>query len=538
MGSSRRALMRALASAALALGSLGAVAAPADAAACPVLDPVTRALTADVPSGADWSGCDLHGLSAVGAWFDHVDFSGANLSGALLSGSTMASPDFTGADLTDVVMNVGTVISPVLQGADLTGITLYRSVWTGATGTPAALPAGWGVRAGWLLGKEVDAHGADLHGQDLHGMDLFAIKLANANLTGADLSGADLTGADLTVANLTDAIATGADFDSAWTQSAVFDGAHVENAVFDNLNGRQAFYAGMHAAGATFVDAALGFSTWTDADLTGADFTRASFFDLEIGLGSATVTGAIWTDTICSDGRPSRMHMDGTCVSPPDLIAPTTAMTAPAAAFALSTSLALGWSATDAGTGVLGALWQWNRTAAGGTAVSGWSSEKAVVAPAHTAVLAAAPGYRYCFRARAVDLAENIGAYAAARCTTVPVDDFALAASTGWVRTKSASGYLARTFTTTKTLGASLRTTRSLYVRQVGVVATRCATCGSVAVYVGATKVGTISLYSRTTVARALLVLPRFSVRRAGVVKLVATTARTVRIDGLAVTAV
>jgi hypothetical protein len=53
-----------------------------------------------------------------------------------------------------------------------------------------------------------------------------------------------------------------------------------------------------------------------------------------------------------------------------------------------------------------------------------------------------------------------------------------------------------------------------------------------------ATKVGTLSLYARTTMTRALRLLPRFTSSRRGVVKLVVTTTRKlVRLDGLVISA-
>lgn len=70
-------------------------------------------------------------------------------------------------------------------------------------------------------------------------------------------------------------------------------------------------------------------------------------------------------------------------------------------------------------------------------------------------------------------------------------------------------------------------------MKQVGVVATTCATCGSVDVFVGATKIGRISLVSASTVARAIVTLPA-GAARTGVVKLVSVTAgKSVAIDGV-----
>jgi hypothetical protein len=139
----------------------------------------------------------------------------------------------------------------------------------------------------------------------------------------------------------------------------------------------------------------------------------------------------------------------------------------------------------------------------------------------------------YCFTARAHDAAGNSGQWANPRCITTPRDDRALAAKTaGWKRS-TATGFLANTYTSTSAIKASLATSTSLKVNRVGIIATRCPTCGALAIYVGATRVGDISLRSTTTMSRAFILLPAFAAARTGVVKFIVTTkAKLVRIDG------
>ena len=134
---------------------------------------------------------------------------------------------------------------------------------------------------------------------------------------------------------------------------------------------------------------------------------------------------------------------------------------------------------------------------------------------------------------RAHDAAGNTSQWSALRCVTTPRDDRALVAKTaGWKRT-TAAGYLANTYPSTSTINTSLATTSALNVRRIGIIATRCPTCGSVAVYVGATKVGTISLRAATTTSRASIVLPTLPAARSGIVKFIVTTkGKLVRIDG------
>jgi hypothetical protein len=68
---------------------------------------------------------------------------------------------------------------------------------------------------------------------------------------------------------------------------------------------------------------------------------------------------------------------------------------------------------------------------------------------------------------------------------------------------------------------------------RVGIVATTCATCGTVGVYVGGVGVGKISLVSSTVTHQRVLVLPAFSARSGAVSLKVLTSGRLVLLDGL-----
>ena len=145
------------------------------------------------------------------------------------------------------------------------------------------------------------------------------------------------------------------------------------------------------------------------------------------------------------------------------------------------------------------------------------------------------PGQRYCFSTRARDNTGNTSSWSAERCATVPVDDRSLTRRpTGaWART-AARGWIAGTASTTTTRGARLTTT-SVTVKQVGIVAWRCSTCGTVDLYVGTTKAGTLSLHKEGAATRSLLTLPRFASPRTGTVSVrVTTCGTTVRVDALA----
>ena len=89
---------------------------------------------------------------------------------------------------------------------------------------------------------------------------------------------------------------------------------------------------------------------------------------------------------------------------------------------------------------------------------------------------------------------------------------------------------------TTSTLGRTLRLAAATAVDRLGVVATRCSGCGSVAVYIGEVKRGTVSLAASSTVRRAVLLLPRLASPVTGAVVIkVMTSGKRVQVDGLVV---
>jgi uncharacterized protein YjbI with pentapeptide repeats len=148
-----------------------------------------------VGPGADLSndglvGADLHGMNLTGTIFDHSNLSNANLAHANLTGASFAGAIVTGANL---------------DGVNLAGDNLNGIVSGDVTGTPAALPAGWSLRDGFLIGPGASLNGANLAGQDLAGANLAGISMTNANLVSTNLSKANLTGSDLTGADLTGA---------------------------------------------------------------------------------------------------------------------------------------------------------------------------------------------------------------------------------------------------------------------------------------------------------------------------------------------
>lgn len=242
-----------------------------------------------------------------------------------------------------------------------------------------------------------------------------------------------------------------------------------------------------------------------------------------LGTPGAAGTGSFPTCTVCE--------------AKGDIIPPSVAMTAPTAALVPATAIAVSWTASDPGSGLASMALRWARMPATGGTLSAWTAPAAWAAlTVKNLTAVGVPGFRTCFSVRGRDKAGNVSAWSGPRCAAVPTDDRALTASTGWTRATGA-GWMSRTFTSTSRKGASQTLRGAVRVRQLGVVATTCPTCGRLTMYVGTAKVGTISLQSAGT-AKRLLLLPRFTAARTGVVRLVvATRGKPVKLDALAVTA-
>jgi hypothetical protein len=365
--------------------------------------------------------------------------------------------------------------------------------------------------------------------------------LTDANFTGADLTGADLSNAVLVAANFTDATADDADFTRANLDgatmtrtlanyasfaNAIMTSASVENATLDNanltyLNGRDASFKG-----SSLQDVNLKYSSLYSADLTNANLRNAA------NASTANLNAITWNNTTCVDGTNSDQHNGASCLNGMDTTKPTASMTAPTATFQSGSNFTVGWSGSDGSGSGVRHYDVWSQTNGGSWTL--WKNDTTGTSASFPGTATA--GARYCFMAKATDKAGYTSNYSSSKCTVVPIDDRSLAKSSGWSSSTSASGYLNRTYYSTTSSNKSLITTSSKSgVRQVSVLAYKCSSCGSIAVYVGSTKIGTYSLKKSGSATRSLVTTARFS-SKSGKVKVVTTTSgKTVRIDGVGI---
>jgi len=260
-------------------------------------------------------------------------------------------------------------------------------------------------------------------------------------------------------------------------------------------------------------------------------------------LGEAWQSSEVWI--VSPDGAPLRPGPGAASSSSfswqpvpapePGVVAPTSSVSGAASAYVGSSLLRVKWTAEDLVSPVVSTDVRYRRSSALGgpfTSYRSWISGST----ARRASLDAVPGHRYCFSSRARNEAGAVSGWSAEKCSIVPFDDRQLTASGDWARV-SRTGFLRGTATRSSQRYASLTSTRG-YVREVGVIASTGPNAGRIAVFVGSTRVGTISLQSATARDRTLVMLPRLATQRYGAIRLVVlTSGQTVRIDGLAASA-
>ena len=220
-------------------------------------------------------------------------------------------------------------------------------------------------------------------------------------------------------------------------------------------------------------------------------------------------------------------------VAPAQASAPSIAM---AALPAVSQTKQLNVSWTSSALATMATVDVRYRSASSGAPLP--STYKTLVAGSRefNASLAGNTDTRYCFSAMSHTSIGATSSWSAESCTTIPIDDRGLVRSkaAAWTST-SDIGWLASTASMSTVKGSSLTTTKVRTVKSLSVLGLTCPTCGSLDVYVGSTKVGSISLKASTS-RRVLLNPIRLPKVKTGKVSLVvASTGKWVKIDGVVI---
>ncbi|MEX0817747.1 MAG: delta-60 repeat domain-containing protein, partial [Gaiellales bacterium] len=215
-----------------------------------------------------------------------------------------------------------------------------------------------------------------------------------------------------------------------------------------------------------------------------------------------------------------------------DTVPPTKATLGGAAlskAFQKSGSFRLALNASDGTSGVGSYAVRYRRAPLAGPFGPALTWKAALAASSGT--FTGAPGSTYCLGARASDRAGNAGVFGSERCTAIPAGSRQLTRKGAWRRGFGFAHYQSSYSVSTRR-GASL--VARVTARRLALVATTCARCGVVDVFLGRRLLKRIDLHSRATKERRLIPIASFSaLKRGRVAIVVASSGKPVIIEGL-----
>ncbi len=242
----------------------------------------------------------------------------------------------------------------------------------------------------------------------------------------------------------------------------------------------------------------------------------------QVALDAFGDAAATWAR---SDGANDRVQATGL-----DVAGPNTRMTAPTASSQTGLSFTAAWAAKDNWSAVASVDVRY-QSAAWNAATFGSPVAWKNATTAGSATFAGRPGRTYCLSARARDAIANVGPWSSQRCTTIPVDDRTLTASSGWKRLLG-SDYFQRTFTSTSQKGAQL-TLVGVRVRRLSLLVATGLSNGTVKVLFNGVSLGQFSL-ARPAKKRLIIPVKTFTTVKTGTLKLVVVSSgKLVRIDGV-----
>jgi hypothetical protein len=264
-------------------------------------------------------------------------------------------------------------------------------------------------------------------------------------------------------------------------------------------------------------------TTTCQIDLGPAEPCTTPYVKSGVPSGSHTA----WVKAVDGDGHASIAYQSFIV----DATAPSARITGPTFDVTIASTATVTYTASDsAGIGSYDVRWRIAPTAGN---FGSYASVKSGTTATSVAISLAA-GYEYCVSIRARDTLGNLSSWTADRCFSRPSDDRAMSVTAGWTRATNSLYYLG-TATVTKSSSVSIARS-SVQAKRLFLVATRCATCGSLSVYYGGKYVGVVNLAYSATAYRSILPLPVPSTFLTGSVLLTTRTAGKVyQIDGLAV---
>ncbi|MCH1500297.1 MAG: pentapeptide repeat-containing protein, partial [Akkermansiaceae bacterium] len=188
----------------------------------------------------------------------------------------------------------------------------------GITGQPSALPPGFKLINGYLVGPTANLSGANLSGIDLSGIDLSSANFSGANLSGANLSRSKLFAARLENVNLSISRLDSANLVGAKGHKADLSGSNLSGAV---LNNSQLQLADLSYCNLT--DADLSGTYLVSADLGHSKLVRATLINADLGganLVSSDLSGADLSDADLQVAKLSNAKLSQAIISQANLL--------------------------------------------------------------------------------------------------------------------------------------------------------------------------------------------------------------------------
>jgi Bacterial Ig domain len=267
---------------------------------------------------------------------------------------------------------------------------------------------------------------------------------------------------------------------------------------------------------------------YQEVDADGAPYD-ASWDTTASDDGAYTVTIEAQDGVGNQSGLARDVEVDNTPPSRPVLRSPTRQ-------FQLTRGISVTW---DAASDAHAVVYDVRYRRASSTTTFGAYTTLASGISGRSRTLNGAAGYTYCFSVRARDVVGFNSPWSAQRCTTLPLDDRALAASptAAWTRLPEGSAYLG-TLSGSSTANSYLLR-GGLQARRLALLVTRAPGAGTVQVYWNNAALGSpIALGSASTRFQQLVSLPLLPAVQTGTIKIVVVGSKPVTIDGVGVSRV
>jgi hypothetical protein len=220
-----------------------------------------------------------------------------------------------------------------------------------------------------------------------------------------------------------------------------------------------------------------------------------------------------------------------------DNIVPLATISSPTNRIARDGRVNVSWSGSDPGGLAASGIASYTverKTKAWNGSFTPWATWKSNTTSKSTS-FSGAEGVSYCFRVRSRDKVGNFSAYTPTMCTSVPVMASHLAYTGPWATTSRSDVYGGVVKTTTQRLAKATRS--AVTAERLYLIATKCASCGTVQVRWNNVVVATVNLAASSTLRNQVIALKSWASLQTGTLTLLVTspTGRSVTVEGLGV---